>query len=491
MLRQRMSKRYTRKRRCCRRSKYRKEEYNIGGVSISLVLVYLVLALYPEITLDQAEKIVGDQEKFFSLLRKAAVKPFSRRRFAKVLTLLGYRRQRNSEIFIGEKRKLSYHGRFVERIIPWSKRRSKVDTERAWEDVQHFFWNEYGIEISKEKRPMVEGRHISLAALVLEILRKELGFSQPLFTLDRSLSSDEKDRLKRISSFKDLASSGIFDDFIEFGRVGKDFLQTLFIDVKGIHPPKVILRALAEWLRKLLSRESSQIVSVICPDYSVGEAGEYTFENLGTGVGKVAGKILSTYPMLIEFFKRYGLLENIQFIMLIADTEADLGWNVRRLRISKEEFLRRIEKSLQRIRQRIPVEIQDRFYAMNLTDVAGKGSWSQIFRQALDYAKGDIVAPKESEQESRFLQDLIEGGISETAYSKRLGLYQRWCVVDGNFDKDLADELFIHQKAEHMTSARIITQTYNNPFIIQGESPWLSIWWQFLISRILPVIYLE
>ena len=457
----------------------------------SRFLTWLFLALFPDMTLDQVEKILENRNDIFTVLQKAVMLPFSRKRFAKVLTLLGYRKLREGEIFIGEKRRLLYHGQLIERIIPWSSRRSQVYTERAWEDVQHFFLNEYGIEVSKENRPTVNGRHISLAGLVLEILRKELGFSQPLFIFDSPKDSCGRNKKKRQLLFQDIATSGIFDDFEQLGQKGTEFLQNLFIEIGIVKPPEIILDSLAEWLKNLSLGESSQIVSVICPDYEVNEAGMYTFENLGTGVGKVAGKILSAYPKLIDFFKKYGLLENIQFVMLIAETEADLDWNVKRLGISKEEFLMRIAKSLQRIKQEVPVEIQDRFYAMNLTDVVGKNAWSQIFEQAIYYAEGDIVVPKEREQERIFLQNLVECGISEIAYSKRLNLYHRWCIVDGNFDEDLAKELFIHQKAEHMTSAKIITQSSNNPFVIQGESPWLSIWWQFLIPQILPVIYLE
>jgi len=89
------------------------------------------------------------------------------------------------------------------------------------------------------------------------------------------------------------------------------------------------------------------LTSVICPDYGTGMNFDsrltYNFNDLGDGVGLVAGRALDVHVSLLQFFGDEGV-EAVSSELLMADQEVTPE-NCKRVGIDEVEFLARLRRS--------------------------------------------------------------------------------------------------------------------------------------------------
>jgi hypothetical protein len=132
-------------------------------------------------------------------------------------------------------------------------------------------------------------------------------------------------------------------------------LGELLFRLKMEFPIPSIQQLLAPVLQRGLNGEKIWITGAFCPDYGYEETGDpnlpyrYTFDQLGEGVGLVARQFARVVPQLSDFLTARNI--DHEFILGIGDFEADSQETLQRVGVTKTEFHRRCEVSLQAFQQ--------------------------------------------------------------------------------------------------------------------------------------------
>lgn len=132
--------------------------------------------------------------------------------------------------------------------------------------------------------------------------------------------------------------------------IGRD-MANIMRKMKAIPPSKQEQKAILRRLHGSQNGIPLEIVSIVCPDYatqSVGGVAKYTFDGLGDGIGLVAERALEVHLRMHEFSQKKGLLFN--FVIAIADQEADDNTTLRRVNLTKDEFVSQMRKSQESLR---------------------------------------------------------------------------------------------------------------------------------------------
>lgn len=91
------------------------------------------------------------------------------------------------------------------------------------------------------------------------------------------------------------------------------------------------------------------VVSPVCPDYSGQRKSDgsfsYDFRRLGTGPGQIAEHLLETVPTFLDKLRELGI--SITYFMLMADVEGDDSSITATLKMSREDFLKKVSLSVE------------------------------------------------------------------------------------------------------------------------------------------------
>jgi hypothetical protein len=250
-------------------------------------------------------------------------------------------------------------------------------------------------------------------------------------------------------------------------------LEILLKELSFYLPENHFMSAVADLLLKGLSGEEITLISPVCPDYGyvqVKDRFRYTFDQLGDGVGLVAGRIVNTLPKVQDLLTRHGIRSRL--VIAAGDFEGFDDATVSRVRETRESFLIKVNLSQERVMAAIgrPVE------SVQITELAGgETAWRMLTSNALLSLQGqDMVHLMPTPID---LDNILEA---------RLPLYQAWHT--GRTRAQL-QQVLLAQCAEYAAMGTLFHSSYNNSLVIGGDhNMMMPFYW---LHQRIPVLYLK
>lgn len=193
-------------------------------------------------------------------------------------------------------------------------------------------------------------------------------------------------------------------------------LSDVLQEMDVIYPSEESMGKLVSWVNKGLNQEQLTLFSPICPDYSVEETGNpacpfrHTFNELGSGLGLIAQRILHAIPKFLKALTACGL--RVKVVIGIGDFEAYSDANLNRLNITQAVFLERVAGSKKAFEEASLIDVDVRM----ITDMLGGfQNWQNRYHEFVNHL-----------QQRHFgLAELNERKLLSIV-GKRKNLYDRW-----------------------------------------------------------------
>ena len=225
-------------------------------------------------------------------------------------------------------------------------------------------------------------------------------------------------------------------------------------------------------INNCLSNDEINIISTLCPDYDNKKIGKdlysYTFNKLNDKEGLGALRILENLKKIKDFFIRYN--KNITYHIFYGDFESYSDENCKRLNISKEDFLKKLQSSVNLMKSNNFFNKVNCFVNEFLTEREWLNKKEKNKSKIIDKMK----------KSTKFKNELLS-----IARSRKM-LYNSWFP---DLNKDDYYKLVVDQGAEYSTMGDIILEKYPNPLIIGADHPRMKIFYYF--NKNIPVIYLN
>lgn len=254
-------------------------------------------------------------------------------------------------------------------------------------------------------------------------------------------------------------------------------ISALMETIDVIFPTEREMQGIVNWFLKGLNGEEVTIFSPICPDYSVEETGNkeypfrHTFNHVGNGIGLIAQRILNAFPLVEAVLKKCGI--KVNFIVGLGDFETLAESNLKRVKITKEEFVNRCKKSKIAFQNAclFPTEVY------MITDMCGGyQTWLDMFEHFREKLRNNEYGASELSPKKMF--DIIE---------KRKNLYNRWY---GKKDF-LVDYLpyIINQGAEYAALGEILAKLKSHCLVLGADNDAMAPFYS--IKQAIPTLYLK
>lgn len=297
--------------------------------------------------------------------------------------------------------------------------------------------------------PRIQGVLPSLAALLLQDLQFD-------HTHRRSTVPEELTGLP----------ANLRDDFL-------DLLDT----THAVTPKGEALRDMAGMLMCGLSGEVIIAVCPVCPDYEAEPTGNedepyrYTFSGIGEGIGLVAGRLLEDLPRYAEFFRRHNI--DCRFLVAQGDFEAFSTETLTSVGVAKEEFLRRLKRSGERLNERLQgLPARTVFFTQFC---GGESGWHALHAEMHDLMLKLREDPGASEIDW------------ERTMAARRPLYQRWLGPSATVEHLMP--FLLHQAAEYAAMGAIAHRVAPNSFLLCCDHSAMAPFYK--VPHSTPVIYLK
>ena len=262
------------------------------------------------------------------------------------------------------------------------------------------------------------------------------------------------------------STRGLPDSLVrDFERVLKDLSFYL--------PSDDYIAAVSGVLLRGLAGEEITLISPVCPDYGyVPHKGRfrYTFDQLGDGIGLVAGRIVNALPPLRETLLRHGI--RCRTVIAAGDFEGLDEATVARVKETRASFLAKVRCSQEKVMAALGFDATSVFIAEL---AGGEAAWRELTTRAYRSLAGDDLDALMSTQ-----IDL------DSILDTRMPLYQAW---HGNRSRtDLADVLLM-QCAEYAAMGALFHRSFTNPLVIGGDHcRMMPFYW---LHQPIPVLYLR
>lgn len=254
--------------------------------------------------------------------------------------------------------------------------------------------------------------------------------------------------------------------------------ENFILDTEALYPSEEDMQTIITWLLACLSGSESTIFIPICPDYSYELTGDpscpakHTFDTLGTGNGLIAQRILSVLPLLKKFLTTLNLKVNI--VAGLGDFEAFSEDNLTRLKLSKQEFLRRVKCSQESLIKACPIEDVTVIMITDLCDETT--SWEYLIQtirnqfEKNDFGKTQIT--------KKTLLEMAE---------KRSSLYSRWYGKRNVLEEYIP--IALTQGLEYAAMGMLIAKHYQNCLVLGADNEVMRYFYS--IEKTIPTLYLK
>jgi len=220
-----------------------------------------------------------------------------------------------------------------------------------------------------------------------------------------------------------------------------------------------------------LSKGKLEIITPLCPDYEHVSLGmglyKYTFNKLNDGlglIGKRLGKIIINFHNILS-------KHNIKFkhYLYYGDFESYSNAIQKRLNISEDEFIKRLEKSSIKMKKKINNIAK---VDLLVTRLSKKNIW-------LNRCKDN-----KKKIEEKYNKDIRFKILINEITASRSELYSSW--FPGKKEKDYLD-LVMQQGAEYTSMGDIFKKKFKNPLVLGLDHPKMADFYSLNID--IPVIY--
>ena len=210
---------------------------------------------------------------------------------------------------------------------------------------------------------------------------------------------------------------------------------------------------------KGIKGEKITFFSPVCPDYSYKKISEdlylLTFEDLGTNIGVVASRIKKYIDNIYSLFDKYNI--NYDHIIAVGDFEVLSRSNLKKLNISKDEFLKRIKISQKKIQTNFKKSKSKHLFTEHF---GGLKKWENQYEIILEKIKKKGFG--KSQLRKKHLDEII---------LSREQLYKRWF---GKISKKQMLDKLILQAAEYALMGKLIKENYKNVFVLGADHSKMS-----------------
>ena len=251
-------------------------------------------------------------------------------------------------------------------------------------------------------------------------------------------------------------------------------IKKFFDDSSIIYPDDLNFKLFIKTLEKVFDEKKIDIISPICPDYSVEYIApglyQFTFKELNSGIGVIGKKILKNLDKIHNFFKEYRI--EVNHVVAIGDFEA-LSEQIRqKINCSEKDFLKKLKLSQKELKNSTTIKIKTPMF----TDLCGGlDEWVKINNRNL----------KKLRKKQFVNTGLTYKKIMKIALTRK-ELYQRGFK---NFDEKNIEEIIYAQGAEYAAMGEIIKKKFKNPLLIGADHSRMGIFYK--LSSSFPVIYIE
>ena len=251
-------------------------------------------------------------------------------------------------------------------------------------------------------------------------------------------------------------------------------IKKFFDDSNIIYPDDLNFMLFIKTLEKAFDEKKIDIISPICPDYSVDyiapDLYEFTFKELNSGIGVIGKKILKNLDKIHNFFKIHKI--KVNHIVAIGDFEALSEQILQKINCSKMDFLEKLKVSQKKFKNSTLIKLKTPMFT---SLCGGLDEWVKINNKNLKKLK--------KKQFSHSV--LTHEKIMKIALTRK-ELYLRWFK---NFDEKNIEEVIYAQGAEYASMGEIIKKKFNNPLVIGADHSRMGIFYK--LSSKFPVMYIE
>ncbi len=315
------------------------------------------------------------------------------------------------------------------------------------EKYKDFNWYKINQHFDINTGPIDIKMRVSLASLLFNRVNSNKSFLQKKYNY----------------KFKKKINQSIQNDILKF-----------FDQSNILYPNSIDFNLFIKTFEKALLAKKIDIISPICPDYSVEYFSpglyQFTFKELNSGIGVIGKKILKNLIKIHNFFKKYKI--KVNHIVAIGDFEALSEEIQQKVKCSKKDFLKKLKKSQDKLKNSTSIKIKTPMF----TELCGGlVEWRKINNRNFKKLK-----------KKQFVKSVLTHEKIMKIALTRKELYQRWFK---NFDEKKIEEIIYAQGAEYAAMGEIIKKKFKNPLLIGADHSRMGIFYK--LSSNFPVIYIE
>lgn len=254
----------------------------------------------------------------------------------------------------------------------------------------------------------------------------------------------------------------------------QDDIKKFFDQSNIIYPDKKDFNLFIKCFETALKEKKIDIISPICPDYSVEYVApniyQFTFKKVNSGVGVIGKKILKNIKKIHDFFNKNKI--KVNHTVAIGDFEALSEKILKKVNCTQKEFLEKNKKSQKKFKDICKVNVKTPMF----TDLCGGlKNWKKINNKYYD----KMIKNKKN------IKHMDHNEIMEIGNSRK-ELYKRWFK---NFKNEDIEEIIYRQGAEYASMGSIIKKKYHNPLTLGADHHKMSKFYK--VSSNFPVLYIK
>lgn len=299
----------------------------------------------------------------------------------------------------------------------------------------------------------------------ININTNDLGIRVSLASLLFGRVSDKKSFLEKKYKYK-------FKKKID--KKLQDGLKKFFDKANIIYPNNKEFDLFIKCFEKALKEKKINIISPICPDYSVEYVApniyQFTFKKLNSGIGVIGKKILKNIKNIHDFFIMNKI--KVNHIVAIGDFEALSDKILKKVNCTQKEFLEKNKRSQEKFKKVCKVNVKTPLFTALC---GGLKKWKKINNR--HYNK--MIKKKFN------VKYMDHNKVMEIGNSRR-ELYKRWFK---NFNDESIEEIIYKQGAEYAAMGSIIKKKFLNPLVIGADHNKMGLFYKF--SSNFPVLYIK
>jgi len=220
-----------------------------------------------------------------------------------------------------------------------------------------------------------------------------------------------------------------------------------------------------------IKKKTINLITPLCPDYEHIKIAfglyKYTFNKLNDGLGLIGKRLIKIIDKIHEVFKKYDIKFN--HYLYYGDFEAYSKNILNRLKISEDEFIKKLKMSSSKMKKTINSSTKVDLLVDSFTS---KKEWLELCK------KNEKKIIKKYSAEISFKRLIQEISSSRTA------LYASWFpdLHERNYES-----IVMKQGAEYTSMADFFIKNFRNPIIMGLDHPKMGKFYN--INHDLPVVY--